>query len=303
MVNAVAVQDNAPSIIADMAKRYGMDKRAFEATVKATCMPANTQVSNEQFVAFLLVAKEYNLNPITKEIFAFPSRGGIVPIVGVDGWCNIINSNPQLDGIEFADIMTEGKLSAITCRIFRKDRAKPTECTEYLEECRIDSKEPWKKWPARMLRHKALIQCARYAFSLSGIVDQDEAERMEMVDVTPQIRPADLDKSKPASPFKTATLRNTFHKNTKESLNNAKTLFEANSVMDSCKAKFVEMEASGDERDQLSVDDLRQYHGVVVQRFMEPEENTFDAEEVEKIPFIQQQINEEQEARAAKGAF
>jgi hypothetical protein len=29
-----------------------------------------------------------------------------------------------------------------------------------------------------MLRHKALIQCARYAFGFSGIIEQDEAERI-----------------------------------------------------------------------------------------------------------------------------
>lgn len=181
MTQEIAVKE-APSIIQDMATRFGMDKRAFEATLKATVVPAN--VSNEQFVAFLLVAKQYNLNPITKEIYAFPAKGGgIQPIVGIDGWCNIINSNPQLDGIEFEDVMTDGKLTAITCKIYRKDRSKPTEATEYMDECKRSS-DPWTKWPARMLRHKALIQCARYAFSFSGIVDPDEAERM--IDVTPE---------------------------------------------------------------------------------------------------------------------
>ncbi|OPB31163.1 hypothetical protein [Bartonella sp. AR 15-3] len=29
-----------------------------------------------------------------------------------------------------------------------------------------------------MLRHKAVIQCARYAFGFSGIYDEDEAERI-----------------------------------------------------------------------------------------------------------------------------
>src|SRR5690606_21577300 len=83
-----------------------------------------------------------------------------------------------------------GKLSAVTCRIFRKDRSRHTAVTEYLNEC-AGTSEPWKKWPARMLRHKAAIQCARYAFGLSGIVDPDEAERIASVtrterDVTPK---------------------------------------------------------------------------------------------------------------------
>lgn len=174
-------QVQSRSIVQDMANHYGMDKRAFEATLKATVLPAN--VSNEQFAAFLLVAKEYNLNPITKEIWAFPARGGgISPIVSVDGWANIINSHPAMDGIEYDDIFTDGQLTAIKCIIYRKDRSRPIAITEYMSECK-GATDTWKRWPARMLRHKATIQCARMAFGFSGIYDQDEIDRM--TDVTP----------------------------------------------------------------------------------------------------------------------
>lgn len=164
------------SIIDDMAERFGMERRAFEATMKATIMPANT--SNEQVVAFLLVAKKYNLNPFTKEIFAFPSRGGIQPIVSVDGWLKIINDHPQFDGMEFTDKLVDGHLESITCRIFRKDRSRPVEVTEYMVECKRNT-DVWKQWPARMLRHKTAIQAGRYAFGFSGIMEPDEVERME----------------------------------------------------------------------------------------------------------------------------
>jgi phage recombination protein Bet len=145
--------------------------------LRETVVPRET--TREQFAAFLLVARQYNLNPITKEIYAFPGRaGGIVPVVGVDGWLRIINEHPQLDGIEFKDHVTDtGELYAITAKIYRKDRTHPIELTEYMNECRRPT-EPWNKWPARMLRHKALIQCARYAFGFSGIVEPDELERM-----------------------------------------------------------------------------------------------------------------------------
>ena len=50
---------------------------------------------------------------------------------------------------------------------------------------------PWKTHPKRMLRHKAMIQCARLAFGFTGIYDQDEADRIvetqkEPVNVTPK---------------------------------------------------------------------------------------------------------------------
>lgn len=162
-------------VVAKMAERFDMQPAEFERTVRSTVCPQN--ITNEQFVAFLMVAKEYSLNPITKQIYAFPSKGGIVPIVSIDGWLRIINEHPQFDGMEFVDNVVDGKLMSITCRMYRKDRARPTEVTEYMGEC-IRGTDTWKQWPARMLRHKATIQAARYAFGLAGIYDEDEAQRI-----------------------------------------------------------------------------------------------------------------------------
>lgn len=165
------------SILLSMASRFGMEPAAFEATVRATC--GCDKATKEQFAAFLLVANEYGLNPVTKEIYAFPTRGGgIQPIVGIDGWMTMANNHPAYDGITFVDRLgDDGQLLAITAQVHRKDRQHPIEVTEYLTECRQGT-EPWKKWPARMLRHKAAIQAIRYAFGFSGIVDPDEADRM-----------------------------------------------------------------------------------------------------------------------------
>jgi phage recombination protein Bet len=190
-MNAVAQVEPKRSLITTMANKYGMDAKAFHDTLRATVVPPNT--SNEDFAAFLLVAAHYNLNPITKEIFAFPKRGGgIQPIVSVDGWANLINSHPECDGIEFADHMDDkGGLISITCKIYRKDRAHACTATEYMDECRRDT-DVWKKWPRRMLRHKSLIQAARYAFGFSGIVDPDEAERFTTArNITPPPPPDD----------------------------------------------------------------------------------------------------------------
>lgn len=167
------------SILATMAARYGMMPQNFEATLRATVVPE--KCTREQFAAFLVVANQYGLNPLTKEIYAFPTKaGGIQPIVGVDGWVAMVNSHPQMDGIDFRDHLENGRLTAVTAIIHRKDRAKPVSVTEYLAECYRDT-EMWKRWPRRMLRHKALIQCARYAFGFSGIIDQDEYERMRAI--------------------------------------------------------------------------------------------------------------------------
>lgn len=194
MSNEIIEQPSKPkSVLMDMATRYGMEPAAFEATLRATVMPSNQDVSREQFAAFLLVAKEYRLNPLTKEIYAFPGKGGsIQPIVSIDGWMRMINNHPDFDGMEFVDNLEDGKLVSITCKMFRKDRAHPISVTEYMAECKRGT-DTWNKWPARMLRHKAAIQAARYAFGFSGIYDEDEAARMveakSVVDVTPATAP------------------------------------------------------------------------------------------------------------------
>lgn len=141
------------------------------------------QVSDAQMTALLIVAQQYGLNPWTKEIYAFPDRqNGIVPVVGVDGWSRIINANPQFDGMDFSQ-----DDESCTCVIYRKDRAHPIRVTEWMAECRRDGVGPWKSHPRRMLRHKAMIQCARIAFGFVGIYDEDEAQRIiegEARDVT-----------------------------------------------------------------------------------------------------------------------
>jgi phage recombination protein Bet len=191
-LNALAPQQHR-SVIVDMAARFGMDPRRFEETLRGTV--GLRTASNEEFAAFLLVAKQYSLNPITKELYAFPGKGGgIVPIVSIDGWMRIINDHDQMDGLEFDDHLDEaGKLISITARIYRKDRTKPIAVTEYMAECRRET-DTWKKWPSRMLRHKAAIQAARYAFGFSGVYDPDEGERMaDMKQVKPSF--ASLKKS------------------------------------------------------------------------------------------------------------
>ena len=175
------------SVLLAMASRFGMEAAAFEATVRATCGCAGA--TREEFAAFLLVANEYGLNPVTREIYAFPKKGGgIQPIVGVDGWMRMANAHPEFDGLEVDFQQDEaGKLLSATARVHRKDRSHPVVVTEYLAECYRNT-DPW-KMPHRMLRHKAAIQGIRYAFGFAGIMEPNEAEGMvERATPTPEPR-------------------------------------------------------------------------------------------------------------------
>jgi phage recombination protein Bet len=155
-----------------MGARLNVDPIKLMATLKATVFKG---ASDDELLALVVVANEYHLNPLTKQIYAFPAKGGgIVPVVSIDGWVAMVNNHPAMDGMEFEEHYSdEGKLDSITCKLWRKDRNRPISVTEHLSECRRAS-DPW-KMEHRMLRHKALMQCARYAFGFSGVTDEDEA--------------------------------------------------------------------------------------------------------------------------------
>lgn len=162
---------NQLALMTENLNMKGVDEGNLYQTLKATVF--KDAKDDSQLATLMIVANQYGLNPFTKEIYAFPSRGAVIPIVSVDGWTRIINDNPNCDGIQFLQ-----DDESATCTIYRKDRSHPTVVTEYLAECKMNT-DPWKKYPKRMLRHKALIQCARVAFGYSGIYDEDEAKRID----------------------------------------------------------------------------------------------------------------------------
>ncbi len=175
------------------ANKYSIDEGKFLDTLKATAFKQKegVQITNEQMTMLLVVADQYGLNPFTKEIYAYPDKGAIVPVVSIDGWLRIVNENPQMDGLEFAyspeTSLHKGKVvyEWVDCIITRKDRAKPIVVREFLDEVMrtVNFATPWDTHPKRMHRHKAMIQAARLAFGFAGIYDQDEAERI--IDVSP----------------------------------------------------------------------------------------------------------------------
>ncbi len=176
-----------------LGESFGMEGDGHELLQILKSTAFKGQVTDAQMAALMVVANQYQLNPFTRELFAFPDKNnGIVPVVGVDGWSRIINSHPQFDGIEF-----EQDAESCTCIIYRKDRNRPIKVTEYMEECKRGT-GPWVSHPRRMLRHKAMIQGARMAFGYGGIYDQDEAERIVEASPVKHMGTADVVSDPPA---------------------------------------------------------------------------------------------------------
>mgnify|MGYP001566108704 CR=1 FL=1 len=162
-----------------MAQRYTIDVDKLYQVLKATCIKGtkSREATWEEAAAFVMVANRYDLDPFTRQIHAFcRQEGGVVPIVGIDGWATIVNSHKDFDGCKFeVENDAEGKLVSTTCLMFAKGRGHPVEVTEWLVECKRPS-VPWTTMPRRMLRHKAFMQAARLCFGLGGIYDEDEAK-------------------------------------------------------------------------------------------------------------------------------
>tara|TARA_R110000787_G_C13357610_1_gene439740 strand:+ start:131 stop:1060 length:930 start_codon:yes stop_codon:yes gene_type:complete len=171
-------------LVEAFAGKYGVDADKLLTTLKLTAFKGDRPPSNEEMMSLIIVANEYNLNPFTKEIWAFPNKGSVIPVISLDGWVTLCNSHPSMNGMEFdySDTSTKNDGAKncpdwIECSIHRKDREIPVTIREYLDECYKPS-GPWKSHTKRMLRHKALQQCARLAFGFSGIYDEDEAARI-----------------------------------------------------------------------------------------------------------------------------
>lgn len=181
---ALTVQHASPLIA--LGQRFNVEPAKLMEVLRGTVIKPDKngkQATNEEVAAFCIVAQQYGLNPFTREIHAFTSGDkGVVPIVGVDGWTHIVNGCDGFNGCEFEEVeASDGKPDKITCKMFVKGREHPVCATERFSECKRNT-IPWQTMPFRMLRHKAYIQAARYAFGLSGIYDEDEAR-----DITAQV--------------------------------------------------------------------------------------------------------------------
>lgn len=176
MSQEVIAPTKKANVVAELGALHGLTADEFAQTLVKTIFP-NRQASREEMWALCIVAKEYGLNPLTRQVYAFPGKQGIVPIVSADGWYAIMNRQPNFDGIdhEFVDD-EDGNVVACRATIYFKDRSRPLSCIEYVDENKRNT-DPWRNQPRRMIRHRASIQAIRMAFGISAM-DPEDAERI-----------------------------------------------------------------------------------------------------------------------------
>lgn len=175
----------ALSIVDRSVLRSGLSYDSFVRLLIQSALSRLTIWTQADLDRLLMLSERLGLDPLNNEIYAteVASDAGkkprIVFVVGVDGWSKIINSHPQFDGMKFVESEPgDDELPLyIECTIFRKDRRVATAVREYMHEAHTNQ-GAWLTHPRRMLRHKAMVQCARACFGLGGVYEPDEAERV-----------------------------------------------------------------------------------------------------------------------------
>lgn len=179
--------------ISRMAAKYGTTADALRKTCDEVCFKPDRDGNvppDTLKLAFYLVCESHDLNPLRREVFALydAKKNILMPYVSIDGWLRKCNENPAFDGMEVtidgwkeSDIGQGRTLrhpTGATCTIWRKDRAHPIKWSESWEENFQPNKYlsgNWYERPERMMKWKAIIQCARVAFHLAGVYDEQEA--------------------------------------------------------------------------------------------------------------------------------
>lgn len=163
--------------------RSGLSYENFVKHLTQTAFAGLCVWSESDLNRLLMSAERLGLDPLNGEIYAMQNSDDpmspILIVVSVNGWARILNTNVSFDGMHFSEStqMTDGIPDWIACTIHRKDRSIATTVREYFCEVRGEQ-GAWLTHPRRMLRHKAMVQCARICFGLVGVYDHDEAARI-----------------------------------------------------------------------------------------------------------------------------
>ena len=185
----VVQNNNFTSLLDRSVTRSGLSYDGFVRHITKGALGSLKIWSESDLERLLLTCERLGLDPLGREVYcteaqdaaadAGAQRKPPLVVVALDGWCRIINSHPQFDGMSFEESAEreDGLPVWIECSMHRKDRRVATTVREYMCENRADQ-SAWLTHPRRMLRHKALVQCARLCFGLSGIYDPDEAQRI-----------------------------------------------------------------------------------------------------------------------------
>lgn len=151
-------------------------------------------VSDNEFMLFMHLAQHYGLDPFAKEVWCIKYGNNPATIfTSRDGYLKIASRDPQMDGIQSDAVCANDSLEKLTdgtvlhtygnprgallgayALVFRKDRSRPAYFYAPMAEYNAGSNPTWKKYPTAMIIKVAEAMALKRAFSISGLVTQEE---------------------------------------------------------------------------------------------------------------------------------
>ncbi|MGI4862404.1 MAG: RecT family recombinase [Janthinobacterium lividum] len=151
-------------------------------------------VSDNEFMLFMHLAQHYGLDPFAKEVWCIKYGGNPATIfTSRDGYLKIASRDPQMNGIVSDAVCANdtmerqpdgrvkqtygnprGELVGAWAVVHRKDRDFPAYFYAPFKEYNSGSNPTWKKYPSAMIIKVAEAMALKRAFSISGLVTQEE---------------------------------------------------------------------------------------------------------------------------------
>lgn len=179
--------------LATVEQKQEWTKEQIDAIRNTVAVGAN----NSELIMFLSLAKKYDLDPFAKEIWCVQMGGKMTIIAGRDGYLKIANCHPEFNGMEsdvvcandkfFKDkdgvhhsyaVNNRGAIIGAYAIVYRKDRSHPVYVFAPYREY-VKNSPVWRQYPSAMNLKVAESMALKRAFSISGIVTQEEIGEVE----------------------------------------------------------------------------------------------------------------------------
>lgn len=144
----------------------------------------------EMFTGISLIAR-YELDPIAREVYVTRTKGGLVTIIGIDGWIKVLDRTDHYDGFT-VDIHHDdhGKVDWVDTTIHSKTRKHPTTYRAFASEYAKVAGFVAGQMPTHMLRVFGLRHAARLFTPIGGnVLTEEEALYMQQHDTTDFTKP------------------------------------------------------------------------------------------------------------------
>jgi phage recombination protein Bet len=140
--------------------------------------------TDEELQLFMHVANKYELDPLNKEIWFIKYNDKAIPsmFTSRDGYLKIAHRSGVFDGMNSYTIDDEhGNPIKGVCEVYRKDMRHSFKAEVKVSEYKQNS-PTWSKFTSAMIIKVAEVFALKRAFSISGLVTQEEITVIEPIE-------------------------------------------------------------------------------------------------------------------------